>query len=163
MLSTVCFFKATADATNNRLDKNRNANGLGHGQCFFKRFDRTAWCHRHTGFLGNASRLKLVAHAANLFGGGADENNVVVFAGLCKFSPFRKKPVAGMNRLRTRAAGSFDQGSALQVTFVGTGWYDTDAAVCQLSAQALAVGSRHGQYRLNAPLTHTASDSSRGS
>src|SRR5690606_28540490 len=156
LLGAVGFFKATAAATANRLDKYRKADGLGHGQCFFKRFDRTACCHRHTGFLGNASRLQLVAHAANLFGGGADENNVVVFAGLCKFSPFRKKPVAGMNRLRTRAAGSFDQGSDLQITFVGTGWSDTDAAVCQLSAQALAVGSRHGQYRLNALLTQTA-------
>lgn len=106
-------FHALAAAACCRFDDDRIADLFADFERVFQRWHATVRTRhaRHAESFHRILGANLVAHDADVFGCGADEGDVVVFAGLNESCVFRQEAVARMDRLcASDFAGREDRG-----------------------------------------------------
>ncbi len=121
---------------------------LGFGQC--RHTTIRAWNAGNAEVFHRILGGDLVTHNADMFGGGADEGQVMIFDDLDEIGVFAQKSVTGVNGL---CAGHLTGGNYRgdrQVAFTAGGGADTDGFVRHPYMHRVAIGGRMNGDRTDA-------------
>ena len=156
-------FHALAAAACRGLDDDRIADLFAQALGVFERCDATirAGHARHAELFHRVLGGDLVTHDADVFGGGADEGQTVVFNHLHKACVFRQETVAGVNRFGPGDLTGCDDRGDREVGLGRGGRADTDGFVGHAHMHRVAVGGGMHRDGLDAHLAGRADDAQR--